>query len=168
MREGNILYVKYEGVKAPEFEWSTGDKGPKIEITNLVEYCVKMTDQSGCSAFACLNLQPRVGSGIDDKNNGKKDIQQSDRDQNIQVSDLDIFPNPTMSIVNIKTDTWLPGKYNYQIIAIDGRVVQNVNQKTIDENTSNITLDFSDLQNGMYVVKFWSDKNMFASKILKQ
>lgn len=74
---------------------------------------------------------------------------------------LNIFPNPAVYTLNFETNNWNEIS-NIAIIDVTGKVINakyDVNQKSID---------VSDLQSGVYFVKFTSDNKSVTKKFIKK
>lgn len=74
---------------------------------------------------------------------------------------INIFPNPTSNTLNFDTNNWNEIA-TISIIDITGKVINvnyNLNQKSID---------VSNLQSGVYFVKFTSDNKMVTKKFIKK
>jgi uncharacterized repeat protein (TIGR01451 family) len=71
-----------------------------------------------------------------------------------------IFPNPTQSIINIKSDNNIK---SIQLYDVQGRLLQT---KLTDETSSSI--DISDKSNGIYFLKITSDKGIKVERIVKE
>lgn len=74
---------------------------------------------------------------------------------------INIFPNPTSNVLNFETNNWNEIS-NISIIDITGKVINakyDVNQKNID---------VSDLQSGVYFVKFTSENKTVTKKFIKK
>lgn len=51
-----VLAVRNYGRAPFKYIWSTGDTTKRIQITDAIEYCVTITDGTGCVAEDCLDL----------------------------------------------------------------------------------------------------------------
>jgi len=69
-----------------------------------------------------------------------------------------LYPNPTSEILNIETDAIWTG---FRIHDISGKLVKH---GRINRNYLNV----SDLEKGMYIIDFYNDKEVFASKVIIQ
>jgi hypothetical protein len=77
-------------------------------------------------------------------------------------SSFSIYPNPVKNILNIQSEL-LNEKFNVQITDINGRTI-----KVLNSYDSNLSVDMSDLQNGIYFVSINTNKGKFVKKIIKQ
>ena len=74
-----------------------------------------------------------------------------------------VYPNPTNGFLNVRINNYV-GKATIQIIDINGRIVEEYNNEDFNVEKS---LNLSNLQSGIYVLKVSGDKMNFTQKILK-
>ncbi len=86
----------------------------------------------------------------------------SDIDE-INSGELDIYPNPVISRLNIKYNSNLHLKNKIKIISIQGNTLFRLN---IDSN-SNYTIDLNDLKPGFYFITMTNNNYFITKKILK-
>lgn len=82
---------------------------------------------------------------------------------NFENEDLfKVYPNPTNGMINVRINNFV-GKTNFQVVDINGRIVYQ-----LKDNNFNIekTLDLSQLQSGMYILKVTADEYTFTEKII--
>ncbi|MES2747315.1 MAG: T9SS type A sorting domain-containing protein, partial [Bacteroidota bacterium] len=70
-----------------------------------------------------------------------------------------VYPNPTASIINIKSNFNIK---SIQLYDVQGRLLQ-----TTMENTTNTIIDISQKSNGVYFLKITTDKGSKVEKIIK-
>lgn len=75
---------------------------------------------------------------------------------------LQIFPNPTKSVLNIRA---LSNIQEALILRVDGSIV---NLLKFDDSTSLVNLDVADLQTGLYFVELVIDEKRIIKKFVKQ
>jgi Secretion system C-terminal sorting domain len=80
--------------------------------------------------------------------------------QNFNKEQITMFPNPSSSTVTISAETAI------QSVAIYNILGQQVQLKSV--NNSSITIDISNLQNGVYIVKTLVDGKISTSKLIKE
>jgi hypothetical protein len=112
-------------------------------------YCVEVTDVNGCiSNSDCIDILP---SSIYDHN----------------LSEFNVYPNPTSDVVNFEFTAKISTDYSIQIITVDG-------VKVYDEKLLNYNgyfkgkVDLSNFAKGIYVVQIIFDNNVVYRKVLKQ
>lgn len=72
--------------------------------------------------------------------------------------DVTIFPNPFDDIIYLITDQY---GFEYAVYSIDGKLIRN-------GILNNLTLDFSGLQKGIYILKVNTEQNEIIKKIIKK
>ena len=72
--------------------------------------------------------------------------------------DVTIFPNPFDDIIYLLTDQY---GFEYAVYSIDGKLIRN-------GILNNLTLDFSGLQKGVYILKVNTEQNEIIKKIIKK
>jgi len=77
----------------------------------------------------------------------------------IALEKISVFPNPVTDILNIEA----PQKADIVIINIEGQII-----KTISNISGVISLNFSGLTDGVYILKVITDKEIITKKIFKQ
>lgn len=77
---------------------------------------------------------------------------------------LSAYPNPTTGFLRVELASDVQIK-NYRLTDISGRTVQ---ESPMDVLWQTADLDLSTLPKGVYVLQVWSDKRMFAKKVMVQ
>ncbi|MBQ0770055.1 MAG: T9SS type A sorting domain-containing protein [Bizionia sp.] len=75
------------------------------------------------------------------------------------IADLSISPNPTASKVNISLPNTIK-EFTTELYSVTGQLV--------DKQSNNTTLDLSDLNSGIYILKIESNLGSISRKIVKQ
>ncbi|MBN2663670.1 MAG: carboxypeptidase regulatory-like domain-containing protein [Bacteroidales bacterium] len=79
---------------------------------------------------------------------------------NTIFDNIELYPNPTKGIINLN----LPVQNGViQLLSVTGKII-----KTINVNSKNQILNLSDQPEGIYLVKFYSDNNIYIEKIVLQ
>ncbi|WP_136480189.1 T9SS type A sorting domain-containing protein [Cognatitamlana onchidii] len=90
---------------------------------------------------------------------GIETIESKTNEYNIQL-----YPNPTSSILNLKFDSQLTRDLSVKISSIDGKVVKTVNISTL----THTPVDISSLSDGIYVAHFYANNSLvFSKRIVK-
>lgn len=76
-----------------------------------------------------------------------------------------VYPNPTNSLVNIE---WLPNQQinQLQLIDIQGRIIQDINQNLNQSNSYQISLE--NVNNGIYFLKVFGKNGVETKKLVKR
>jgi hypothetical protein len=75
---------------------------------------------------------------------------------------VNIYPNPTSKIINIKFIALNDEVSTMKIIDMSGRIVQLVQAKTVS-GSNTIQIDISTLANGIYTLKLFNDTNLIST-----
>lgn len=74
------------------------------------------------------------------------------------LKEIEIYPNPVSSYINIKPRTENSSTHSYKIIDIYGKILLQGNNST--------QIDISTLNNGIYILKINIDTNIYSRKII--
>ena len=94
-----------------------------------------------------------------DTGNANTVFQTLDVKENNHTNTIAIYPNPTHSILNIKSESTIK---SVQLFDVQGRLLQ-----TSLVNETNSVLDISEKSNGIYFLKVTSDNGIKTEKIIK-
>ncbi|MEX0812953.1 MAG: T9SS type A sorting domain-containing protein [Chitinophagales bacterium] len=141
MSDGEISIEVNGGSPPLSFLWNTGETSPVITSLDTGAYEVTVTDKNGCfyaSAYTINQPPDSLGIGIDQKDFYKQ---------------LEIFPNPTEGIVNLR----FPAQENnmkVSVLSIEGRLLieDQINRKEMQYQ-----LDLSNFNSGMYFISIQND-----------
>jgi hypothetical protein len=80
-------------------------------------------------------------------------------------SKINLFPNPAIDEINIVTEgevMWGVG----QVVDLSGKVVKNFTiSDVVSQNTNFVKVNLSDLNTGIYFIRFKTDKETYAKRI---
>ena len=82
--------------------------------------------------------------------------------EEIAETNFEVYPNPTMDYLNIKSST---SNYEVNLMDIKGSRIENVQLINKGDLTS---IDLSALNSGIYFLEFKSDNEVIVKKIIKQ
>ena len=97
-------------------------------------------------AYFCLSLAQDLTNSINDQ----------------MIAHLNVYPNPVNNILNIYSEAPIQ---SVELIAMDGRVVANSNQRIL---SSNYSFDVSSFVPGIYFAKVYTSNGSIISKFIKQ
>ncbi len=113
------------------------------------DYYCNITNSDGCIASSnTINVILNGAYGIE------------------SIDQLTLFPNPTDGRLTLQIEVDQSTNFDIEIIQLDGRVVQFVNQN-VHGNTT-IALDLEDLSSGIYFLKLKNEEGQEVRKIVKQ
>jgi hypothetical protein len=133
-----------------QFNWSNGEKTEDITGLNPDTFTVVVTDRYGCSEEFTFIVEADFGIGID-----PKDLAQS----------IDLFPNPTQDVVNVKID--LGGAtedLTLTVYDVLGRKVYERNDRI--SHTYNHQIDMENWASGQYMVRFRIGEEIVTKKVV--
>jgi hypothetical protein len=81
-------------------------------------------------------------------------------DEIVNVSGVTMFPNPTNGNFNIMFNLETAGNVTVDITDLNGRVVKNVVNGTLQNGQQNLTTNLSDVANGMYIARIINGSNV--------
>lgn len=133
------------------YSWSTGASTNSIEVTASGEYTVEITNESGCSASASINVSFKDC----DPNYEQIDSKES----------FSLYPNPVKDILNIRSNKGEIGIIHLTITDIRGlTIIKSLTSKEFDGEQS---LDLSNLPAGVYILLIQSSTELSSSKFCK-
>ena len=178
----NNLQAKSSG-KAPfEYSWNTGETKKTIKIGEPGEYCVTITDASGCVSSSCVEIEKlNEFDNPKKEENGILNKSKSAKFQNGQANNfvtigkeslnnpvsLKLSPNPARNQVNFNTKINYNGEYQISVQNMQGEMVYN---KTVnwEKGQVNGRILVSNLTEGIYVLKIQSAQILMTEKFIKQ
>lgn len=82
---------------------------------------------------------------------------------------FDIFPNPSNGKSSITFEAACESNYDVYMWDMEGKMlVKQISLGRLQEGKNNLAIDFSELQNGMYIVEIRSPENSLYSKVQLQ
>ena len=76
---------------------------------------------------------------------------------------MNIYPNPATDIINVKVNTLTNDVINYSLTDISGRIIE-----TGENYKSTFSVNISDYNMGVYLLKLSTDKGQSTFRILKK
>ncbi|MFA7325760.1 MAG: T9SS type A sorting domain-containing protein [Candidatus Kapaibacterium sp.] len=77
------------------------------------------------------------------------------------------YPNPTVGNITVKFNNKFPSEFSYEVISVTGEVVLTDDLGYLTLNNNSINLDISNVANGSYSIKVFSNQEEFISNIVK-
>ena len=141
----NGISFRITATGAEHYEWSTGETGNTILVSPIEEttYSVVGTNSHGCDDSAEITLSG--GTGIDENN---------------QIFDVDVYPNPAHNMLSIKTSESIK---MIEIYTMTGALVQQ--QSCWSDN---MKINVQNLSSGMYVLRLVSDHAVETRRFAKE
>jgi hypothetical protein len=108
-------------------------------------YTVVVTDTNGC--YSTLTIEVHSQLGVEDLENL-----------------FNIYPNPTSDVLNIQSTSILDENARAELTDASGRVITNMTLGGKDITT----VDFSELERGIYFINIYVGESMTTTKVVKQ
>jgi hypothetical protein len=137
------------------YVWSNGSPEQVITLTKLnagdYNFSVKVTDNNNCSNTDTITLHVKAATSIPEISGS---------------SGLRIFPNPTSGLLYIRSDTDIETDLTVKLIDQSGKVVF-VKTSDNSEVKAGITLNLSNLKNGVYILRINNSDIVRIHKVIK-
>ena len=133
----------------------TLDKLGNVWMTTL-PYGAIIYNANGVQGFECIDQSIVVTTGVTDESTlpGEKSV--------------DVFPNPFQSSTTVELNLTETKNVSVSITDAVGKVVKNIPVKNLRSGKNKITLDLSELQNGIYFCKINYSGGSSILKMIKQ
>ncbi|MBK7341634.1 MAG: T9SS type A sorting domain-containing protein [Saprospiraceae bacterium] len=147
------LVAVTKGVPPFSFNWSTGATSQSIEVNEPGLFCVTVTNDEGCEATACIEIDKDGVTGPGQNETGFKV--------------LETYPQPAMGEVNYKVSMPYSGPLTFDIINMNGALVQSVGFDYLEAGEHQVQLPVQDLSPGVFFVRMKTDTEQVLSKVIK-
>ncbi|NCP44988.1 MAG: T9SS type A sorting domain-containing protein [Flavobacteriales bacterium] len=85
-------------------------------------------------------------------------------ENSVSESDFIVYPNPTSSVINIKSETNF--KINeVQLISLVGKIIY---QSGVKDNSKDITIDIANFSKGVYILSVLTEKGVVNKRVIVQ
>lgn len=150
--EGN-LYVAFNSISS-DIHTALGPalgKGLEIYHGGIDAYIAKLTDGS-LSNFACNYLREETEATVD-----------------LQIIDdgIQVYPNPSANIFNLKITAAQEGEAHYQIYDVMGRLITS-QTKQLESGTNVLQVDLEKQTTGIYLLFLSYENKSYEVKLMKQ
>ena len=149
----NIKDVTIQKVTLPMGEWDIGT----VTVDNSGSY--EFEDLSPSNGMNQYRLRVNYEDGTYDYSNFVSQLFPV-------LRTVTVFPNPNQGIVNIYLQDINGKELRWTIYSMDGKLIQNGEFVTPDSDDSNEALDFSNFQNGAYLLEVTIGEQSHLEKIL--
>jgi PKD repeat protein len=144
---GTGVQFSNNSVSATKFLWDFGVSGSTTDTSTAVNptfifptvgtYTITLTAISDCGD-STITKTVDVTSGM----------------RNIEAKlNVNVYPNPTNNVLNVKVDLYTADVLNMNIISMSGQVVKSLDQKRMNAGSQTISIDVADLNAGMYLLR---------------
>jgi IgA Peptidase M64/Secretion system C-terminal sorting domain len=83
-------------------------------------------------------------------------------------SAISIYPNPAINTITIALELDKSTDLAIELTTIEGKLIENYTDKTVDQGKFKETINLENLQNGIYLIVFKIDGVVYSEKIVKQ
>lgn len=84
-----------------------------------------------------------------------------------ESTDVYVSPNPTTGEIRIKLNNQFSSYFNYELISISGQIVKCSSIGFIGVKNKELTINNSDVANGQYILRIYSEKEEFIFTLIK-
>jgi hypothetical protein len=138
-----------------QYVWSNGSNEQNITVSDLnvgdYKYFVRVIDIKNCSISDTINIHVNVVTSISGLLNSFR---------------FYIFPNPTSGVLYIRSDTDIKTELVINLIDESGRIVFNNKFDNLEADMG-ITINLSNLKNGIYILRINNSNIIKIQKIIK-
>lgn len=86
----------------------------------------------------------------------------------VESLELDVFPNPTMDVVNVKIPATLNTDATVIVVDMNGRVLKSTNLMNQNANSGVYSMNVDELAAGTYSIIITDNKSTFSSRLIKR
>lgn len=145
---GYVVSEVEGGVPPYNFIWDDGTTTSTIIDRAAGEYCVRVTDARGCMATDCAEIM------FDTRTMELPGLEV-----------LQVVPNPVSSLAQLTVRLSDAQNLHVQLLDIHGRIMQSWSSRQVIDQT--FMLDFSQLPQGLYLVKVLGEEGSKVVKVIK-
>ncbi len=128
------------------YNWNTGATTQTIIVDTTGTYTVTITD--GCGSYTD-SVYVQVGG-------------YASLDENELLS-FNVYPNPSNGMINIVVDESIVDNYEVRLLSTSGQIIKRLS----GNNKGQLTIDFSNQANGLYLIQVVSDLGNSTRRIIK-
>ncbi len=147
------LYAVTKGVPPFSFAWSTGEVSQTIEVKEPGLYCVTVTNDQGCKAVTCIEIDKDGFTGPGQTDTGFKI--------------LETYPQPALYEVNYKVSMPFSGPLHFEVVNMNGELVQTAGFDYLEAGEHHLQLPIQNLSTGVFFVRLKTDTEQVLSKVIK-
>lgn len=146
---------------ATSYSWDFGDGATSTEdspyhiYTDSADYTIVLTATNNCGDVdSSITISVTVPVEI----NNISDL--------VLWKNVNLYPNPTQSVLNYRIENQLYGDMNITVIDINGKVLQT-EERTKGSNQISGTLDLESYIEGVYLIEFRLHDSVIRSRVVK-
>mgnify|MGYP005850605213 CR=1 FL=1 len=132
------------------YEWSTGETTASITVTTTDTYTLTVTDNNNCKNNDAITITFDVCSSVDNMQN---------------ILTVNIYPNPTKSVLNISVKQNNAESVAVKLLSLDGKVLMQTESEAAEFVS---TMNVSSLSGGIYLLQIKTNSELHTKKIILQ
>ncbi len=101
-------------------------------------------------------IVPEEGTIVESQLTSSKDLKEGE---------LNIFPNPASSYLNISLKTGSAGTFDVNVLTLDGKLIKN-EKISLLEGENNNTISLQGVSSGCYMIRIQNEREYFINKII--
>ena len=136
------------GTDGKDYLWSTGATTQTVQADSGGNYSVTVTNGAGCDNDATVLVVEELCVGVEELSS---------------VNIWSVYPNPTTDLLNIENLDQSVESASVDIVSVEGRTVL-----TKQTRNSLTTLDLSNLDRGVYMLRISSDGEVMTHRVVLQ
>lgn len=152
--DGFALYAVAKGTPPFKFIWSTGETGQQITVVESGLYCVTVTNDAGCEAVTCLEIDKDGFTGSDPNETGFKIINS--------------YPVPSTTEINYVVQMPSESSLMIEVVNLKGELVRQVFYDLLDQGQHLLQVPIHDLATGIYVVRLITPTEVITTKLIRK
>ena len=86
----------------------------------------------------------------------------------ISEETFELSPNPTTGEFRIKLNSQIPSEFYFELISLSGQVAKSNSLGFIGINSDEITINISEVSNGQYTLRVYSNQEEFVFNLIKE
>lgn len=130
------------------FSWTAPTKG-----TGEVKFYGAFVNNRPNVTTQTLTVQEALGTNVNNNLNALK---------------FNVFPNPTIDLINLNFYNHSTSKIEINLISIDGKTNINLFDKVLNEGNHQLDLDLKNIEKGIYFVEIKNNKSVDYKRIVLQ
>lgn len=148
------LFAVAKGQQPFSYAWSTGEVTQGIEVSEPGLYCVTVTNDEGCEAITCLEIDKDGFTGSDPGESSFKIIKS--------------YPVPSTTEINYVVDMPVETSLMIEVVNLKGELVRQVFYDLLDQGQHLLQVPIHDLATGIYVVRLITPTEVITTKLIRK
>lgn len=157
---GSQIYAYGVGTYSFNYAMNAGTIAPSpVRVGEITSAGASATDEWNWIGFGA-DQEPSIGLFLTDLRTVAV------RELASNVSSMELFPNPTSGVLNVKVELKEMGTINYIMTDINGRIVRMSTSKNVQSEVTSFNV--SDLASGVYFISVRTNKGVSTQRFVKE